>query len=72
KVALAPLPVAEVNPPAPPVKASWVHKTGSTGGFCSYVAFISEKQIGIVMLAHKRYPNPAPVEAAYHILKALQ
>ncbi|MGU0057685.1 hypothetical protein ACVXG7_31070 [Enterobacter hormaechei] len=26
KVALAPLPVAEVNPPAPPVKASWVHK----------------------------------------------
>ena len=28
KVALAPLPVAEVNPPAPPVKASWVHKTG--------------------------------------------
>ena len=36
KVALAPLPVAEVNPPAPPVKASWVHKTGSTGGFGSY------------------------------------
>ncbi|MEH0888434.1 ACT family cephalosporin-hydrolyzing class C beta-lactamase [Enterobacter sp. UNJFSC 003] len=71
KIALAPLPAVEVNPPVAPVKASWVHKTGSTGGFGSYVAFIPEKDIGIVMLANKSYPNPARVEAAFQILNAL-
>lgn len=72
KVALAPTTAVEINPPAPAVKASWVHKTGSTGGFGSYVAFIPEKNLGIVMLANKSYPNPARVDAAYQILDALQ
>jgi CubicO group peptidase (beta-lactamase class C family) len=40
-------------------------------GFGSYAAFVPEKRIGIVMLANKSFPIPAPIAAAYAVLEQL-
>lgn len=53
-------------------KRTLFNKTGSTGGFGSYVAFVPDQKIGIVMLANKSYPIPARIAAAYAILTQLE
>ncbi|MGN8346205.1 class C beta-lactamase [Pseudomonas sp. SMV71] len=71
KMAFEPHPVEPVTPPRPAPDGAWINKTGSTGGFGAYAAFVPGKNIGIVLLANKNYPNEERVKAAYRILSAL-
>jgi beta-lactamase class C len=70
-MALHATPVTKINPPENPRKDVWINKTGSTNGFAAYVAFVPEKQLGIVILANKNYPIDTRVTAAYKILTAI-
>jgi beta-lactamase class C len=64
-------PATALDPPLPPQDAALINKTGSTNGFSAYVAFVTGKKIGIVLLANKSYPIDARVSAAYKILQVL-
>ena len=60
-----------LTPPIARSGRTLFNKTGSTGGFGSYVAFVPDRKIGIVMLANKNYPIPARITAAHAILQQL-
>ncbi|MAY70316.1 MAG: class C beta-lactamase [Halomonas sp.] len=72
EMALEPQPVTMLEPSGEPQPQRWYHKTGSTGGFGAYAAFMPARQQGIVILANKRYPNGERVEAAWRILETLE
>lgn len=66
-----PNPAKQFPSPRPPSAHTFFNKTGSTGGFGAYVAFVPARHIGIVMLANRNYPIPARVKAAHEILGQL-
>lgn len=71
QMAMEPNEVTRLAPPQPAEGDVLINKTGSTNGFGAYVVFIPAKDIGIVMLANRNYPNPVRVKAAHRILEAL-
>lgn len=70
-MALEPQPVQWQHPPLPASGARLLNKTGSTNGFGAYALFVPERQLGLVILANRNYPNSARIEAAWRILQKL-
>lgn len=71
-MAMKPHAVAPLVPPQKPAQIVFFNKTGSTGGFGAYAAFVPRLRIGVVLLANRNYPIPERVKAAYSILGMLE
>lgn len=60
-----------VEPAAADSGPALFDKTGSTGGFGAYVAFVPSRSIAVVMLMNRNIPIPARVAAAHRVIATL-
>nr|WP_229505824.1 class C beta-lactamase [Massilia genomosp. 1] len=60
-----------ISAPKAPSTPTLFNKTGSTGGFGNYAAFVPAKKIAVVILANKSYPIPDRIKAGHAILEQL-
>jgi len=72
EVVFSSMPVKTITPPQSPQQNVWINKTGSTGGFAAYVAYIPAKKLAMVLLSNKNYPVPPRVKVGYLILTGLE
>ncbi|ANF86565.1 class C beta-lactamase [Pseudomonas antarctica] len=70
-MAMEPHKVTWLTPAQPQPANVLYNKTGSTGGFGAYVVYVPSKDMGVVILANKNYPNAERVKLAYTILSAM-
>jgi beta-lactamase class C len=71
EMVLDPNPAHQLVPPQSSPGMTLFNKTGSTGGFGSYVAFVPGGKIGVVMMANKNLPIASRIQAAHAILEQL-
>ncbi|MBG4360132.1 PDC family class C beta-lactamase [Pseudomonas aeruginosa] len=71
-MALQPHRIARLPAPQALKGQRLLNKTGSTNGFGAYVAFVPGRDLGLVILANRNYPNAERVKIAYAILSGLE
>ena len=70
EMALSPQPMTKVQ--ARQLDGSvFLNKTGSTNGFGSYLAIVPSRNIGVVVLANRNYPNAVRAEASVELIERL-
>ncbi|MHC8408361.1 class C beta-lactamase [Pseudomonas sp. TMB3-21] len=70
-MAMEPHKVEWLNPPQLQPDNALYNKTGSTGGFGAYAAYVPSKDIGVVILANKNFPIPERIKIAHHLLTTI-
>ncbi len=70
-MAMEPHTVKWLNPPQLQPDNALYNKTGSTGGFGAYAAYVPSKDIGVVILANKNFPIPERIKIAHQLLKII-